>query len=133
MTERWREPVIPIAIEEEPTQVVVIDQKTGEQERRIMRDYQFVLKDEDVERIRTGYVCIWCQEPFEVPFPEHCSLCGFACRERQADLFATQYRGQEAPQPSFRDKLAALDEQDERKAHVPGSSIWLPNTYKEET
>jgi len=124
--ERWRKPVIPIAIEEEPSQVVTIDIATGEQERRIYRDYQLVLSDEDVERLRQGYVCINCQEPFEKPFPVTCSLCGFAVREEQPLVFARSYRGSEPAQVSLRDKIAALDEAEERKAHVSGSKIWLP-------
>jgi len=125
MTERWRKPVIPIAIEPESRTVVTIGE-SGNREFRTFKDYQFILKDEDVERLRQGYVCINCQEPFETPFPERCIVCDFPCKERQAEVFARSYEGWEPPLTPLSDKVAALDEADDKKAHIPGKSIWLP-------
>lgn len=125
MTERWRQPVIPLAIEDDLKMTVRVTDE-GHREVRTFKEVQLVLRDEDIERIRTGYVCIWCQEPFERPFPEKCGVCGFACRDEQTQLFERQYQGWEPALVPLADKVAALDEQDARKAHTPGRSIWLP-------
>jgi hypothetical protein len=66
-------------------------------------DVTMALHAEDVERIRTGYVCIRCLEPQETPFPEVCGStlpdgetrwCNFPMRERQAAEFEQMYKGE---------------------------------------
>lgn len=64
-------------------------------------DANIALHEEDVERIRTGYVCIRCLEPQTQPFPEVCESalpngqrwCGFPIREKQMSEFVAMYKG----------------------------------------
>lgn len=65
-------------------------------------DVNMALPEEDVERIRQGYVCIRCLEPQSEPFPEVCESvlpgtaqrwCGFPIRQLQAQEFAAMFKG----------------------------------------
>lgn len=87
---------------------------------------RIVLKPEDVERIRTGRVCIHCQEPLEEAFPVKCPVCKYPVRKLQAQHFAERYLGAETPPMSMDEHFARFDEEDARKAHQPGSQIILP-------
>jgi hypothetical protein len=54
----------------------------------------FGLTDEQVEKIRQGYICVKCLEEYTSPFPDECSVCRFPMRERQGEEFAKDYRGE---------------------------------------
>lgn len=121
--ERWRRPVIPIAVEED------VDRVKHEDGRTYMH-YEFALRPEDVERIRLGYVCanVPCFEVHPEPFPENCTLCGFPMRELQMIRFEKEFVGDRwvGSTETLEDELARLTEQADRENYKGGSSIWLP-------
>ena len=106
MAERWRQPVVPLEIN--PAQ----DQGLWLPDGRVHGEVQLTLSQEDVERMRAGYVCAKCLEPFERPWPIRCSVCGVAVRRDQAAYFAREFGGvnELGPSTSIADELEALDE-----------------------
>ena len=105
MVERWRKPVIPLDIE--PT-----DQGLWLPDGRHLAGVQLSLSPIDIERMRAGYVCAKCFEPFEQAWPERCHVCGAPIRTAQAEYFAREYAGEIhlGPSTSLEDELAGLDE-----------------------
>jgi hypothetical protein len=95
---------------------------------RTFREPIIVLEGEKVEQIRQGYACIWCFEELENAFPKQCPLCTFPVADMQTRLFARFYMGVEVPITPLEEKLAMLDEQDERDAYVKGKSISVPRS-----
>jgi len=113
MSERWRKPVIIAAIE-----------ASGDE-----NDETVVLQDsDDLQRIREGYVCPNCFEPFEVPFPVTCPLCAYPVRAEAATNLERHYKGKVwvGSRISIDDELSELEERDERKNFKPGASIVVP-------
>lgn len=87
-------------------------------------DVNMALHESDVERIRTGYVCIRCLEPQSEPFPETCEStlpgtdhrwCNFPIRERQTAEFAVMYKGtvKIGSNVNVEDEIARMREMDE--------------------
>ena len=104
--ERWRQPVVPLKVE--PTDEITIT-ASG----RAMRDYRFVFKREDIERMRAGYVCIRCFEPHEHAWPVRCVVCGLPMRAKQAHFFSQWFDPKEEVVRISRDweaEMAGLDE-----------------------
>lgn len=118
--ERWRKPVIPTTVEYDDGHAVHLDGV-------VRQDVKLILCDEDVERIRQGYVCMKCLEPHPFAFPQKCSVCGYAMDNRQRSDFATHYGGIEriGPSTSVEDEIAAMRE---RKTAKKGSQIWIPDS-----
>lgn len=64
-------------------------------------DVNMALPERDVERIRTGHVCIRCLEPQSEAFPAVCESklpngqpwCNFPIREKQLAEFALMFKG----------------------------------------
>lgn len=83
--ERWRRPVVPLHIEEHGREVIWTP------DGRRQRQAVFTLREEDKERMRLGYVCAKCLEPFEHAWPERCHQCGVAVRRDQAAFFAREF------------------------------------------
>lgn len=83
----WREPVYPVDWWIDP------DHKLVTADGRIRDVTVFQLKPSDIERIKAGYVCCECFNQHERPLPERCEVCKFPMRERQAEQFARNYRG----------------------------------------
>lgn len=110
---------MPIHVEESAKVVEVVSEGGLHLPNKMIRDVELILSDEDVQRIAAGRVCIYCQEPFEEAYPEECPVCCFPVRELQAVWFAGKYTGWEKPTRSMADKVAALDEDDARKAFDP--------------
>jgi len=108
LDERWRVPVIPLKVE--PTDEITIT-RSG----RVMRDYRFVFRREDIERMRAGYVCIRCFEPHEHAWPERCHLCGLEMRAKQAHFFSQWFDPQEEVVRISRDWEAEMEGLDERR------------------
>ena len=73
MKERWRKGVVIDSCE--PTgEVVAIG-------GRLIAEELVVLKNPaDLERIKQGYLCPNCFEPFEIPYPVLCTLCYYPVR-----------------------------------------------------
>jgi hypothetical protein len=108
MIERWAVPVIPIGIEESGKVL-----RIGE----IQYDFTcFILKEEDVERIRLGYVCLKCLEPHPKPFPERCLLCGFPMQLLQEQVFEHMYGGEVrvGPRTTLEEEMEIAKEMVER-------------------
>lgn len=118
---RWRQPVIPLAVTDEPTVVSVLNGK-----ERVEIRTRF--KPADIERFRTGYCCLECWEPHEHPFPEQCSLCGYRMRDRQAADFARLFKGPERDPRAVRleQEQDRVDDTHERNFHVTTSGIVIP-------
>jgi hypothetical protein len=112
VTERWRRPILPIAIE---TDTKWIDHVSGV--RTPFERVELVLHDADVKRLREGYGCMNCLEPFEKAWPVNCSVCNYPVRERQSFEFSANYNGTEPALTPLEEKLALLDEEDARKAY----------------
>lgn len=120
--ERWRKPINMIAVQEDPDSADMI----GDQ---WYRGLTFTTDAEGWERIRTGWVCVMCAEPQEHTFPEHCSLCGYEMRERQAKDLEVEFQGENTdlgPSTSLKQELDRLDDHHERRLWTPGASISVP-------
>jgi len=87
LAERWRKPVIPIEIDPGHPEGIWLP------DGRVHGAAKFVLDRDDVDRMRAGFVCMKCFEPFERSWPERCYVCGFAVRREQAAYFAREYGG----------------------------------------
>lgn len=116
MSERWRRPANVVAIEEHPTLGIWLP------DGRVQGQVRIAVDDETAERIRTGYMCAKCLEPFEFAWPVRCNVCGAPIRERQAEYLAQQF-GVEEPvsRPSWDEERAAIPEhiakeEEERRA-----------------
>ena len=121
MSERWRKPVKIYKAEESSENA---DQIAG----KWYRGLKWTLAAEDFQRVRSGYVCLQCLEPHEFPFPEHCSLCGYAIKERQSKEMDLEFAGFEhvGPQTNIEDELDILDDTHERSLWTPGGTILVP-------
>lgn len=104
MTERWRKPVIAVAVDEDPEHVIIT------QDGRTRRSINITVSPEDMERIRQGYVCAWCYSVHETPFPENCRACRQQMREKQPEFVAVSYRGEV--------RLPPVHDHDEEQAYV---------------
>lgn len=89
--ERWRKP--PVILASEPdgrgTSGQVIETSDG----RLQVDPLLTVDAETADRLRQGYLCANCLEPFERPWPEHCPVCGVPVRREQGLHYAAQFRG----------------------------------------
>jgi len=84
--ERWRQPLVVQHVEDSTEAVQMPD-------GRVMRNPSFVFDPESVERLRLGYACAKCMEPFEQPWPERCHVCGAPIASKQREFFAREYAG----------------------------------------
>jgi hypothetical protein len=85
VNERWRIPVVPLDVDPGGEGSILLP------DGRMQREARLTLKVQDVERMRLGYVCAKCMEPFEVPWPERCHVCGVAVRRDQAAYFEREF------------------------------------------
>lgn len=115
-SERWRRPVVPLALEP-------VDQGFYLPDGRRFGIAAPVLSPEDIERARTGYVCLKCLEPFERAWPEKCPVCGAPVRRDQAAYFASEFGGVSGlgPSTSLEDELAGLDERRQKEEDRNGN------------
>jgi hypothetical protein len=86
MFERWRRPIR--VLDHQPT-----DESFVTRDGRTVRGEQFVLHPDDVERMRLGYVCAKCWEPFPIPWPIRCHVCGAPVARDQRQFFENEYAG----------------------------------------
>ena len=119
--ERWRRPLKVYKVEEDANSADMI---AGEWHRGI----RFTLDAESLARLRAGYACLMCLEPHEQPFPDACSLCGYAIAARQTKDMEIEFAGLEhvGPATTMADELARLDDTHERRIWTPGHSITVP-------
>lgn len=86
MRERWRKPAEVLDIEQ-------IHEGVWLPDGRVQGAVRLTLSEDTVERMRLGYMCVKCLEPFEHAWPERCNVCGAPIRDKQAEYFAKQYGG----------------------------------------
>jgi hypothetical protein len=105
LAERWRRPVIPI-------DVTQVSQGLWLPDGRVQGDVQLVLTEEDIARMRAGYVCGKCLEPFEEAWPERCPVCGAPVRTEQAAQFAREFGGEVhvGPSTTIAEEMGMLEE-----------------------
>lgn len=108
----WAEPVIPIEVGQSQDQGIYLP------DGRVQVAVEFVLRADDIERIRLGYVCAKCLEPHEQAWPERCVACGAPIREEQAEVFAREFGGEVpvGPATSLADELERLPEEVAKEA-----------------
>jgi len=75
---------VPLAIEP-------VDQILVLGDGRRQAEVQFILSDEDIERLRLGYACAKCLRVFERAWPERCPDCGAPIRTEQLAYFVREY------------------------------------------
>ena len=123
-----RKPVIPLGIEEDPD----YDQLTFNGEIRPAP--RIILHEDDIGRMKAGYVCAKCWEAHDTPFPKACSVCKFPMSDRQAEFMAKAYTGnvRMGPTTSLEDELAAMEDLEQRKrreATVSAPQIIVPGSW----
>ena len=119
MAERWRKPVIPLELEQHSSQGIWLP------DGRVHGDVVMTLESSDVDRVRAGFVCMKCLEPFEQAWPLRCPVCGAPVREKQADYFAREYGGIErlGPTTSLEEERGRIEEyrrkeEEQRSEHI---------------
>jgi hypothetical protein len=90
LLERWRKPAQVITVEEQDAEGIWLP------DGRVQGGVRMVVAPETAERMRLGYLCMKCLEPFETPWPERCGVCGAPVREKQAEFFAEEFAGARA-------------------------------------
>lgn len=87
----------------------------------------FALSEEQVERIRQGYVCVKCLEAHDSAFPDECAVCHFPMREQQAAEFAKDFRGgiRFGPSTTIEEEYAIAEETIQREAYEKATALGL--------
>lgn len=121
MKERWRVPVKPLAVKDE------MNWATAEL-GRATSEFSARFTENDIHRIKQGYVCIRCWEPHEVSFPERCLVCGFPMRLEQVAFFTEKFMGTERDPRATRieSALSDLDDRHDKNFHVAKTGIIVP-------
>lgn len=109
-------------------EAVIVDHKG-----RLRATPRLVISEEDIGRIRAGYVCIRCYEPQSRPFPQVCETewCRFPMSDKQLEYFEHQYDGHITLGPSTSDEeeIELLREQyarNKRESEISAPQIWVP-------
>lgn len=94
---------------------------------RQMQRPLFGLTEEQVERIRLGYICLQCLEVHDAPFPDECAVCHFPMREKQAQQFAEDFRGaiRFGPQTTDEEEYAIAEEMIQKDAYDRATKLGL--------
>lgn len=110
MLERWRKPLGVVHVEASNESAVTSD-------GRVMRLPSFIFDADSLDRLRLGYACVKCMEPFETPWPERCNTCGAPIASKQREYFAQEYAGmiKLGSSHSLEDERALLREYEEEK------------------
>jgi hypothetical protein len=124
--------VIPDAVDLDPDAFVTMP------DGRRMQRHTFGLRADDMERIRSGYVCLKCLEDYDTAFPDECMVCHFPMRERQLEEFTKDFRGDVAygPTTTVDEEYEIAEETIAREAYdratrlgliLPNPSIIVPS------
>ena len=86
------------------------------------------LHPDTVARIKLGYMCLACQEPHEVPFPNQCSLCRYPMAAQQQEDFARAFGGVQRDPRAVRleKEQDRVDDTHERRFHTTKAGIIVP-------
>jgi hypothetical protein len=92
---------------------------------RAQGEIQLTLRQQDIDRMRLGYVCAKCMEPHETAWPVRCRVCGAPMRTEQAAYFAREFGGVEpvSARPGWDEELETLEERrrkEEERARKDG-------------
>jgi hypothetical protein len=87
VSERWRHVDPALGVEEDETSVY--ETRDG----RTFGNVRIIDTTDNIARMRLGRMCANCREPFEIPWPVLCPVCGIFVREQQADFFERMYAG----------------------------------------
>ena len=118
--ERWRRPIIPVVTEQSTTHYDIVN---GE----IQRTVHSVLRPEDVARIRAGYACPRCFEPFETPSKEGpCPLCRNDLRLLHEDFEREMRFEHVGPDATLDERREQMIFEAEARRHRTGSSVLVP-------
>lgn len=119
---RWRMPIRPILVENTTDGAVTFDGNV------YRAPFNATFHEYDIGRLREGYGCLRCWQPFETAFPDACTLCGYPVASLQAADFAQEFDGPKwvGPSTSLGDEFERMLHEGERRRHVPGSTIVLP-------
>jgi hypothetical protein len=123
--ERWRKPAVPLEISQDV-------ESAWWDGTRWYGGTNATYGTEDHERFRAGRLCFGhsglCAEPFETPFPETCSVCGYEVRENQARDYAIEFQGEKhiGPSTSMRQEMDRLNDWADREYHTTRSGIVVP-------
>lgn len=93
----------------------------------------FGLTEEQVERIRQGYICIKCLEAYDSAFPDECSVCHFPMKTKQIEEFGKTYRGEIAfgPSTTLEEEAGIMQEMREKESYdrMRKLGLILPEWY----
>jgi hypothetical protein len=94
---------------------------------RKVRKTVFGLTEEQVGRIRAGYVCVKCLEDHDVAFPDECAVCRFPMRDKQTEEFTKDYRGniRFGPSTTIDEEYAIAEETIQREAYEKATRLGL--------
>ena len=122
MSERWRKPLIPVKVEHDTKAYDV--KANGE----VMRGIDWTLRPDDVNRIKQGYACLNCLEPFETPKRlGNCPVCGYDLAGLVYDLEQNDRGGVHVgPATTLHDEVERVTEESARKRHNKNSQIVVP-------
>ncbi len=106
---------------------VDIDAYTQMPDGRKLQKTVFGLTEEQVGRIKAGYVCIKCLEDHDAPFPDNCAVCSFPMRERQTEEFRKDFRGniRFGPSTTIEEEYAIAEEKLQRDAYDRATKLGL--------
>ena len=100
---------------------------------RLVEATVFGLSEEQVERIRVGYICIKCLEAHDIAFPDQCAVCRFPMKAKQLEEFEKTYRGEIkfGPSTTIDEEYAIAEEQIQRDAYDKARDLGLilPSWY----
>jgi len=110
LAERWRRPANVIEIEQ-------TNQGLWLPDGRVQGQVILHMSPGTVERIRLGYMCVKCLEPFPVAWPRLCHVCGCRVRTEQAEYFAREFGGEVhvGPSTSIDEEVERMHEEVERE------------------
>jgi hypothetical protein len=106
---------------------VDVDSYTVMPDGRKMERHVFGLTEEQVGRIRAGYVCVKCLEDHDAPFPTACAVCRFPMADQQVAEFAKDFRGDISfgPSTTIDEEYGIAEETIQREAYEKAVSLGL--------
>lgn len=121
---RWRMPIRPILVENTNEGAVTFDGNV------FRAPYNATFHTYDIGRLKHGYGCLRCWQPFEAPFPAACNVCGYGVAEHQVRDLEQEFQGEKwvGPTTSLADEFERMIEKGQRKRHKPGSSVLVPDS-----
>ena len=104
-----------------------VDSFTRLADGRNVQGHIFGLTEEQVERVRLGYICIKCLEALDSAFPDFCPVCKFPMNKHQMEEYAKTYRGdiKFGPSTTIEEEYAIAEETIAREAYDKARDLGL--------